>query len=594
MRYSEELIEEIRIKNDIVDVISDYVKLQKKGGSYFGLCPFHGEKTPSFSVSAQKQMYHCFGCGVGGNVITFIMEYENYTFLEAIKYLADKAGISLPEIEYSKEAKQEADLRSQLLQINKEAAKYFYYQLKSPKGEIARAYFAKRELTDKTIQRFGLGYSDKYSKSLYQYMKSKGYKTELLRQSGLFNTDEKQGMYDKFWNRVIFPIMDVNHRVIGFGGRVLGEGKPKYLNSPETKVFDKSRNLYGLNFARTSRKDYLIICEGYMDVIAMHQAGFDNAVASLGTAFTSQQASLLKRYTKEVLIIYDSDEAGIRAAERAIPILKDAGLATKVVDLSPFKDPDEFMKNRGAEAFEQRLKNAKNSFLYQIENLKRDIDMEDPKEKTDFHNKVADRLLEFEEELERNNYMEAVAREHKIPYEELKKLVNKKALAGFAGEKYQKPKSGLHRKKEQESAIEKAQKLMLTWLVNYGKLFEAVTPYISPEDFTNDLYRQVAQFLFDQYQKEGKVNPARILNHFPDKETQTRITSFFHSDFHLESAEQKNQAITQVVIRIQKGGLDYAFEHIEDMNMEELKRLLERKKEIENFERSGQLIEANF
>lgn len=594
MRYSEELIEEIRMKNDIVDVISDYVKLQKKGGSYFGLCPFHGEKTPSFSVSAQKQMYHCFGCGVGGNVITFIMEYENYTFLEAIKYLADKAGISLPEIEYSKEAKQEADLRSQLLQINKEAAKYFYYQLKSPKGEIARAYFARRELTDKTIQRFGLGYSDKYSKSLYQYMKTKGYKTELLHQSGLFNTDEKQGMYDKFWNRVIFPIMDVNHRVIGFGGRVLGEGKPKYLNSPETKVFDKSRNLYGLNFARTSRKDYLIICEGYMDVIAMHQAGFDNAVASLGTAFTSQQASLLKRYTKEVLIIYDSDEAGIRAAERAIPILKDAGLATKVVDLSPFKDPDEFMKNRGAEAFEQRLKNAKNSFLYQIENLKRDIDMEDPGEKTDFHNKVADRLLEFEEELERNNYMEAVVREHKIPYEELKKLVNKKALAGFAGENYQKPKSGLHRKKEQESAIEKAQKLMLTWLVNYGELFEAVKPYISPEDFTNDLYRQVAQFLFDQYQKEGKVNPARILNHFPDKETQTRITSFFHSDFHLESAEQKNQAITQVVIRIQKGGLDYAFEHIEDMNMEELKRLLERKKEIENFERSGQLIEANF
>lgn len=594
MRYSEELIEEIRMKNDIVDVISDYVKLQKKGGSYFGLCPFHGEKTPSFSVSAQKQMYHCFGCGVGGNVITFIMEYENYTFLEAIKYLADKAGISLPEIEYSKEAKQEADLRSQLLQINKEAAKYFYYQLKSPKGEIARAYFARRELTDKTIQRFGLGYSDKYSKSLYQYMKTKGYKTELLHQSGLFNTDEKQGMYDKFWNRVIFPIMDVNHRVIGFGGRVLGEGKPKYLNSPETKVFDKSRNLYGLNFARTSRKDYLIICEGYMDVIAMHQAGFDNAVASLGTAFTSQQASLLKRYTKEVLIIYDSDEAGIRAAERAIPILKDAGLATKVVDLSPFKDPDEFMKNRGAEAFEQRLKNAKNSFLYQIENLKRDIDMEDPGEKTDFHNKVADRLLEFEEELERNNYMEAVVREHKIPYEELKKLVNKKALAGFAGENYQKPKSGLHRKKEQESAIEKAQKLMLTWLVNYGELFEVVKPYISPEDFTNDLYRQVAQFLFDQYQKEGKVNPARILNHFPDKETQTRITSFFHSDFHLESAEQKNQAITQVVIRIQKGGLDYAFEHIEDMNMEELKRLLERKKEIENFERSGQLIEVNF
>jgi len=594
MRYSEDLIEEIRMKNDIVDVISDYVKLQKKGGSYFGLCPFHGEKTPSFSVSAQRQMYHCFGCGVGGNVITFIMEYENYTFLEALKYLADKAGISLPEVEYSKEAKEAADLRSQLLEMNKEAAKYFYYQLKSPGGELARTYFAKRELTDKTIQKFGLGYSDKYSKSLYQYMKSKNYQTELLHQSGLFNVDEKQGMYDKFWNRVIFPIMDVNHRVIGFGGRVLGDGKPKYLNSPETKIFDKSRNLYGLNFARTSRKPYLIICEGYMDVIAMHQAGFDNAVASLGTALTSQQASLLKRYTDEVLLIYDSDEAGIKAAERAIPILKNAGLATKVVDLSPFKDPDEFMKNRGALEFEERLKKAKNSFLYQVENLKKSFDMEDPQGKTDFHNKVAERLLEFEEEIERNNYLEAVSKEQKIPYEELRKLVNKKALRGFSGENYQKPKSGLHRKKEQESGIEKSQKLMLTWLVNYPGVFPAITPYIAPKDFTNDLYRQVAELLFEQYRKEGKVNPARILNHFPDKELQTQITSFFHSNLHLESAEQRNQAITDTVIRMQKNSLDHAFEHIGDMDIQALQSLLARKKEIEDFERSRRQIEVNF
>ena len=316
MRYSDDLIEEIRMKNDIVDVISGYVKLQRKGSSYFGLCPFHNEKSPSFSVSPGKQMYYCFGCGAGGNVFTFLMEYENFTFPEALEMLADRAGVELPKMEYSKEAKEQADLKSALLEINKEAAKFYYYQLRQKTGEQGMAYLKGRELSDETINKFGLGYSGKFSNNLYQYLKGKNYSDELLRQSGLFNVDEKRGMYDKFWNRVIYPIMDVNNRVIGFGGRVMGDAKPKYLNSPETKIFDKSRNLYGLNMARSSRKKNLIICEGYMDVISMHQAGFNNAVASLGTALTSQQASLLKRYTDEVLIIYDSDEAGVKAALR--------------------------------------------------------------------------------------------------------------------------------------------------------------------------------------------------------------------------------------------------------------------------------------
>ena len=328
MRYSEDLIEEIRMKNDIVDVISGYVKLQRKGSSYFGLCPFHNEKSPSFSVSPAKQMYYCFGCGAGGNVFTFLMEYENFTFVEALRALAERAGVELPQLEYSKEAKEQADLKATLLEVNKLAAKYYYYQLRREGGAAAMAYLKGRKLSESTMNQFGLGYSDKFSDDLYRYLKSKNYSDEILRQSGLFNVDERRGMYDKFWNRVIFPIMDVNHRVIGFGGRVMGDGKPKYLNSPETKIFDKSRNLYGLNLARTSRKKNLIICEGYMDVIAMHQAGFNNAVASLGTALTSQQASLLKRYTDEVLIIYDSDEAGTKAALRAIPMLKTAGLSS--------------------------------------------------------------------------------------------------------------------------------------------------------------------------------------------------------------------------------------------------------------------------
>ena len=302
MFYPEELIEEVRMKNDIVDVISGYVKLQKKGSSHFGLCPFHNEKSPSFSVSGSKQMYYCFGCGAGGNVFTFIMEYENFSFHEAVKFLADRAGVSLPTQEYSEEMKKKESKRARLLEVNKEAAKYFYYQLRSDRGAVGYKYLRSRQLSDETIKKFGLGFANVTSNDLVKYLKSKGYDDKLIQEAGLASFDEKYGMHDKFWNRVMFPIQDSNHRVIGFGGRVMGDAKPKYLNSPETMIFDKSRNLYGLNFARSSRKNQFILCEGYMDVIALHQAGFTQAVASLGTAFTAGQANLLRRYTENVLL----------------------------------------------------------------------------------------------------------------------------------------------------------------------------------------------------------------------------------------------------------------------------------------------------
>ena len=260
MYYSDDIVEEVRARNDIVDVISGYVKLQRRGSSYFGLCPFHNEKSPSFSVSPSKQMYYCFGCGAGGNVFTFLMEYENYTFPEALKVLADRAGVSLPEVEYSEEAKKQRDLKSAVLEVNKMAAKYFYYQLRAPQGEKAMEYLKGRELSDETMRRFGLGYAGPYSDELYRYLKKKGISEELMKESGLMSVNERQGMYDKFWNRVMFPIMDINGKVIGFGGRVMGDAKPKYLNSPETVIFDKSRNLYGLHIARTSRKKYMLVC----------------------------------------------------------------------------------------------------------------------------------------------------------------------------------------------------------------------------------------------------------------------------------------------------------------------------------------------
>ena len=465
MYYPDELIEEVRMKNDIVDVISGYVRLQKKGANYFGLCPFHNEKSPSFSVSPGKQMYYCFGCGAGGNVYTFIQEYENYTFPEAVKMLADRAGVNLPEIEYSEEAKKAESKRSRLLEINKEAAKYFYFQLRARQGETGYRYLRDRQLSDETIKKFGLGFANKTSNDLVQYLRSKGYSPELIHEAGLCNVDEKHGMYDKFWNRVIFPIEDINHRVIGFGGRVMGDGTPKYLNSPETPIFDKSRNLYGLNFARTSRKGNIILCEGYMDVISMHQAGFDQAVASLGTAFTLGQASLLKRYTKEVLLSYDSDGAGVKAALRAIGILKEAGLTGKIISLEPYKDPDEFMKNLGKEAFQERIDHAENSFLFEIRMLEKEYNLSDPEDKTRFHREIARKLCDFSEEVERENYIEAVAEKYHIGFENLRKLVGSIAAQTGLAKPVERPKSGIHKKTTPEENSKKTQRLLLTWLV---------------------------------------------------------------------------------------------------------------------------------
>jgi DNA primase len=428
MFYSDELVEEIRSRNDIVSVIGSYIRLQKKGSNHMGLCPFHNEKTPSFSVSASKQMYHCFGCGVGGNVFTFIMEYENYTFLEALRYLAERAGIALPEQEYSEEQKRQADLKSRLLEVNKQAATYFYYQFKNQQGQAAYDYLIKRGLSEDTIKHFGLGYSNCYSDDLYRYLKKQGYEDDFLAQTGLVTIDERLGGRDKFRDRVMFPIMDANHRVIGFGGRVMGNvgpEVPKYLNTPETRVFEKSRNLYGLNYAKASRKNYFLICEGYMDVIALHQAGFTNAVAALGTAFTGFHANLLKRYTNEVLLTFDSDQAGTQAALRAIPILKEAGLSIKVINMKPYKDPDEFIKALGAEEYQKRINEARNSFFFEIDVLQKNYDMGDPEQKTKFFHETAKKLVGFSEELERNFYIEAIAKEYQIDVEQLRRLVNK-------------------------------------------------------------------------------------------------------------------------------------------------------------------------
>lgn len=584
--YSDELIEEVRSRNDIVDVIGSYVHLQKKGSTYFGLCPFHNEKTGSFSVSPNKQMYYCFGCGAGGNVFTFLMQYENFTFPEAMQELADRVGIELPKQEMTSAQRREADRRTQLLEINKEAAKYFYMLLRGPRGQRAHEYFKKRELSDETMQKFGLGYSDQYSDDLYKYLRSKGYDDEILKETGLVTIDEVRGGHDKFWNRAMFPIMDVHNRVIGFGGRVMGDGEPKYLNSPETKIFDKSRNLYGLNIARSTRKNQLLLCEGYMDVIALHQAGFDNAVASLGTALTSGHASLLKRYTNEVYLTYDSDGAGVKAALRAIPILKDVGITTKVINMRPYKDPDEFIKALGAQEYEERIKKAENSFMFQIRIMQAGYDMDDPESKTAFYNEIAKKLLGFTEELERTNYTQAVSREYSIPYDDLRKLVNSMAMKGGIVKPQTKLKSGINEKNKKEDGMKQSQKLLLTWLIEDNSLFDRIKGRISADDFTEELYHKVAKEVFSQYETTHTVNPARIVSMFTDEDEQREVAGLFNATIHqVEGKNDKATALRETVVRIKQNSIDYRSKHLAPTDMEGMMRIIEDKRALEELQK---------
>ena len=559
MYYPDEIIEEVRIRNDIIGVIGSYINLKKSGNNYLGLCPFHNEKTPSFSVSQSKQMYHCFGCGVGGNVYTFIMEYENYTFVEALKYLAERAGVNLPEQEYSASQKRRMDIKNRLLEINKEAAKYYYYQLKSNRGQAARQYLLDRGLSEETIKSFGLGYANRYSDDLYKYLKSLQYEDNILKQSGLVSFDEVRGGHDKFWDRIVFPIMDANNKVVGFGGRVMGDGMPKYLNSPETDIFDKSRILYGLNIARRSRESYYLICEGYMDVIALHQAGFTNAVAALGTAFTEYHANLLKRYTREVVLTFDSDEAGTQAALRAIPILRNAGLTVKVVNMDPFKDPDDFIKSLGPNEYKKRIEEAKNSFFFEVDILESSYNLEDPEEKTKFFNELAKKLLNFSEELERNFYLEALAKTYQIDAMLLYRLVNKlgsqSVLQGSYNKKqtYSQPKQ----RKTSDGGIDKAQKLLITWLAEDAAIYDKLKGFIKPEDFSEGIYSEVAKLIFEEYDKGGKVIPAKIISCFEDSSQQSQVAAILNAGLLGEIKETERQkALFDTVYLLKEESLD--------------------------------------
>lgn len=585
MFYSNETVDKVRDSVDIVDLISQYVSLKQSGSNHMGLCPFHSEKSPSFSVSRNRQMYHCFGCGASGNVFTFLMQYENYSFPEAVQYLGEKSGIELPKASESAETKRKTERRTKLFEIQREAAYYFVSNLKDSNGKSGMDYFKRqRQLSDEIITKFGLGYSRMYSDDLYRYLKSRGYEDELLKDSGLVKYGGEDKGRDYFWNRVMFPIMDINNKVIAFGGRVLGDGKPKYLNSPETPIFEKNNNLYGLNYARRSKRKYILLCEGYMDVIALFQAGFDNAAASLGTAFTSRHAQLLKRYTDKVYITYDSDEAGVKAALRAIPMLKQSGISVKVVNMEPYKDPDEFIKNLGAPAYEERIEKAQLGFYFEIDILKGQYDMQDPEQKTRFYEGVAKKLLGFNEELERDTYIKAVSERYAIPESGLRQLIFKYGVNMPSGEEqFIRAAEARKERKVTRDRVSEAQAVLLTCLSEDITLFEKLKDWLTPQDFTSEPYKTTAELLFSQYREIGQVVPAKILDHFEELEEQRLVGEILNTASTVSnekiSSEDREKIINQNLKRVLLNRLEKDKDKL--VSNQDLIEFARRKKEVD-------------
>ena len=556
MFYSQELIDQIQQNNDIVDVINEYIPLTKKGANYVCLCPFHADSNPSLTVSRQKQLFKCFACGEGGNVITFLQKYEGKDFKEALETLASRAGIKLPENIDSEYSREKQNHKQRLMECNVEAARYFYMFLRSEGGQKGMEYFKKRQLSEETMKKFGLGFSGLSGSKLIPYLKEKGFTDKEIIDSGLGTFDEKNGLRSKFWNRVMFPIKNQAGKVIAFGGRVMGDGEPKYLNSPETAVFNKSTNLYAFDMAKASRSKYFILCEGYMDVIALHQAGFNMAVASLGTAFTPGQALMLKRYVNDVYLSYDSDGPGIQAIIRAAKICREYALSCKVIDMNPYKDPDEFIKALGHDEYQKRIDEAKNAFIFEIGVIRKKYDPDDPDANTRYAEEVAELLTEIKDEVARTNYIKACAKEMGITVDALSAMVSKQAGKRRAIPDNAVLKSGIHNKDKKEDSKVKSEQLMLTYLAEYPSIYTQIKDIVSEEDFTDEPYKEVATKFFSDL-KEGRADPARMVSLFEDEDIQNQVSDMFTSYLSgIETKEQTETAIADVIRRLKNNRLE--------------------------------------
>lgn len=519
--YPPEVIDDIRSLNNIVDVIGQYVSLKRSGSSYVGLCPFHNEKTPSFHVNADKQYFHCFGCGVGGDVFGFTMKYGNYSYLDAVKVLADRVGYALPEPEMTADIAKKRELKQNLYEIHKIAARFYYEQLMSSNGKNAVEYLDKRQIKLGSRRKFGLGYSPIARGALYQELKSKGFSDEVILKSGLVTKKDNGAFYDKFFNRLMFPIIDVYGNIIGFGGRILGDGQPKYLNSPETDIFNKSRNLYNLNNAKQSKLREMILVEGYMDAIAIYQAGFHNVVASLGTAFNENHAKVLKAYADSVVLLFDSDEAGVKAVLRALPVLKEAGLKIRVLQVYDAKDPDEFIKKFGASEFGELLKKAKNYIIFQAEQLQKKYDFNILDDKISFSKDIAALLSGVDSPIERNAYLKEISKISQIDLDSIQNEISK-LNNGVQTIRFAQGSSKINK-----NATDDARCGLISMLASNKIFYDLLSPHIKPEEFVDEFYIKIVKYIYELYSQDKPVNKENIIGFFETVEEQSRITKLF-------------------------------------------------------------------
>lgn len=580
-RYSDEIIDDVRQSNDIVDVISQYVRLKRSGRNYFGLCPFHNEKSPSFSVSPEKQIFHCFGCGVGGNVFTFLTKIEGINFVEAVQQLAERANIQLPTLENNVDSAKEA-LKAKVYKVNEFTAKYYHENLYRPESKMAQEYIKKRKLSNETLKSFQIGFSGKFDE-LYKELKKQGFEDREILESGLVNKNERGQYIDRYRNRLMFPICDVRGRVIAFGGRVLDDSKPKYINSPENVVYSKGRHLYGLNVAKKyDIKKRLLIVEGYMDVISLHQRDIHNVVASLGTALTQQQGYLLRNNTEQIILSYDSDEAGQTAKIRAMEILQNMGCDIRVLQMEGAKDPDEYVIKYGNARFQNLVDKAISVIEFKVKILRQSLNLESTNDKIKFLNEIAKLISKIDNSMEREVYIEKIAKEYDVSKEAIYAEVNKINYRETTSDKtLEKARPVVIHRKVQKSdiseAVKRRENTILSILLNGDlNIFQIIKQNIKIEDFKDELNRKIAEKLYQEFEKENN-NVNAILDTMSEEE-QSHITEIMAEDYEITDLEK---AIDDIMRSYQKEKLnDRKFEILEKLENEQLDET--KKKEMES------------
>ena len=546
-RYSDEIIDEVRQTNDIVDIISQYVHLKRSGRNFFGLCPFHNEKSPSFSVSPDKQIFHCFGCGVGGNVFTFLTKIEGINFIEAVQTLAERSNIQLPTLESNGDSAKEL-LKSKVYKVNEFTANYYHQNLYKPESKIAQEYIKKRKLTNETLQSFQIGFSGKFDE-LYQELKKQGFEEPEILESGLVNKNDRGQYIDRYRNRLMFPICDARGRVIAFGGRVLDDSKPKYINSPENVVYSKGRNLFGLNVAKKGNIKQLLIVEGYMDVISLHQRGITNVVAPLGTALTQQQGWLLRKNSEKIILSFDSDEAGMMAKMRALDILQDMGCDIRILQMEGAKDPDEYIVKYGNARFQNLVEKALSVIEFKVKVLKQKLNLEAVNDKIKFLKEIAKLIAKVDNTIEREVYLEKIAKEYGISKEAIYAEVNKLMYTGNKSEKIlEKVKPVIQHKKVEEKeipqAIKKRENTVISILLAGDiNVFPIIKQNIQREDFKDKINQEIVKKLYEEFDK-GNSNINSIIDMLGEEE-QSHITEIMADDYEISDIEKAIDDIMQ-------------------------------------------------